>query len=551
MNSPVSSRRGGILALVVLILALAWFGPLDYRKLVKPDEGRYSEIPREMVASGDWVTPRLNGLKYFEKPALQYWATATAYEAFGQHDWTARLWPALTSFLGILLAAYTGCRLFGRQAGLYAGTVLGGSLLYFGIGHLNTLDMGLSFFMQASLCGFLLANRPDATAPESRRWMLFTWAALGLAVLSKGIVAPVLTGAVLVLYSLAGRDLSPWRRLSLLPGLALFFAITVPWFVAVSLRNPEFFHFFFIHEHFERFLTKSHNRFHPWFYFVPVLVLGALPWTTMLPQTLLGAWRRVGEGFQPRRLLLIWAVFIYFFFSISSSKLPSYILPCFPALALLLGDWLTRISRRALLWHLGVVAVLAAAVGIAAPLFIEKAANPEQPLAMMSAYGRWLAVAGALWFAGSVGAWRLARQNRMQPAIYLVAIATFLAGNGILLGHENLAPSNSAASLAEQLRPQLTPDVPFYSVRTYEQTLPFYIKRTVTLVEFGDELTFGIEQEPQKAIPSVLEFETRWRADKEAFALMTPETYAELQKHGLPMQIAARDLRRIVVKKPQ
>ncbi len=544
----VSVRLGGILA--ILILALAWFGPLDYRKLVKPDEGRYAEIPREMVASGDWVTPRLNGLKYFEKPALQYWATASAYEVFGQHDWTARLWPALTSFLGILLAAYTGCRLFGRQAGLYAGTVLAGSLLYFGIGHLNTLDMGLSFFMQASLCGFLLANRPEADKGEARRWMLFTWAALGLAVLSKGIVAPVLTGAVLVLYSLIGRDLSPWRRLSLLPGLAVFFAITVPWFVVVSLRNPDFFHFFFIHEHFERFLTKSHNRFHPWFYFVPVLLLGALPWTTMLPQALLGAWRRVGAGFQPRRLLLIWAVFIYFFFSISSSKLPSYILPCFPALALLLGDWLTRIPRRALLWHLGFVAVLGAAMGVAAPLFIEKAANPEQPLAMMTAYGRWLAVAGALWFAGSVGAWWLARQNRLQPAIYLIAIATFVAGNGMLLGHESLAPSNSAASLAEQLRPQLTPNVPFYSVRTYEQTLPFYIKRTVTLVEFGDELTFGIEQEPQKAIATVAAFETRWRADKQAFALMTPEMYAELQQHGLPMSIAARDLRRIVVKRP-
>ena len=549
MRDAFSGRRGGILALVLLIMALAWFGPLDYRKLVKPDEGRYAEIPREMVASHDWVTPRLNGLKYFEKPALQYWATAAAYEAFGEHDWSARLWPALTGFLGILLAAYTGCRLFGRQAGLYTAAALSGSLLYFGIGHLNTLDMGLSFFMECALCGFLLANRPEAAGGESRRWMLFTWAALGLAVLSKGIVAPVLTGAVLVLYSLAGRDFSPWRRLHLLSGLVLFFAVTAPWFVVVCQRNPDFFHFFFIHEHFERFLTKSHNRFHPWFYFVPVLVAGALPWTTMLPQTLAGAWRRVGAGFQPRRLLLVWAVFIYFFFSISSSKLPSYILPCFPALALLLGDWLTRISRRALFWHLGIVSVLAAAAVVASPL-VKMAANAEQPLDMMGAYALWIAGAAGLWLAGCVAAILLARQNRLPAAIYMVATATFIFGNGLLLGHENLAPSNSAASLAAALRPQLTPGVPFYSVLTYEQTLPFYIKRTVTLVAFGDELTFGIEQEPQKAIPTVAEFEIRWRADKEAFALMTPETYAELQKHGLPMAIAARDLRRIVVKKP-
>jgi 4-amino-4-deoxy-L-arabinose transferase-like glycosyltransferase len=544
------NNHRGITLAILLILALAWFGTLDYRKLVKPDEGRYAEIPREMVASGDWLTPRLNDLKYFEKPALQYWATAASYEVFGEHEWTARLWPALTGFLGILLAGYTGSRLFGRRQGNIAAAVLGSSVLYAAIAHIVTLDMGLTFFMQASLSGFLLANRTEASEAEGKRWMLFTWAMLALATLSKGIVAPVLAGGTLVFYTLLARDLSPWRRLHLLPGLALFLAIGAPWFVAVSLKNPEFFHFFFIHEHFERFLTKSHNRFQPWWIFLPILALGMLPWTTMLPQILRSGWRREGGGFQPRRFLLVWSVLIYVFFSVSDSKLPSYILPIFPALALLAGDWLAGAGRLSLVRHFSFIAILSGAALLASPL-VKMASNPEQPLALMAAYALWLTASSAIWFAGSAATLFLAWRGRLVPAIYLAAVSTFIVGQGALLGHESLATSNSAASLAQQLRPQLTPGVPFYSVATYEQTLPFYIKRTVTLVAFGDELSFGIEQEPQKSLPTVKEFEAHWRADKDAFALMTPETYAELQKNDLPMEIAARDLRRIVVRKPQ
>src|SRR5512144_382952 len=125
MTNDISRR---VLWLLLLVVAIIWFGNLEYRKLIRPDEGRYAEIPREMVASGDWTTPRLNGLKYFEKPALQYWATATAYSLFGQHHWTARLWTALTGFLGILMTWYAGRRLFGALAGLYGALVLASSL---------------------------------------------------------------------------------------------------------------------------------------------------------------------------------------------------------------------------------------------------------------------------------------------------------------------------------------------------------------------------------------------------------------------------------------
>jgi len=121
-------RASTLLWLVLAVFTILWFSNLEYRILIKPDEGRYAEIPREMVATGDWVTPRLNGLKYFEKPPLQYWATATAYELFGEHQWTSRLWDALTGFMGVLLVWFAGARLFGREAGRYAALLLVSSL---------------------------------------------------------------------------------------------------------------------------------------------------------------------------------------------------------------------------------------------------------------------------------------------------------------------------------------------------------------------------------------------------------------------------------------
>jgi 4-amino-4-deoxy-L-arabinose transferase-like glycosyltransferase len=274
------SRRLQVILLV--LFGLIWFSNLEYRKLVNPDEGRYAEIPREMVASGDWTTPRLNDIKYFEKPALQYWATATAYTLFGEHQWTARLWSALTGFLGVLMVFFTGRRLFGATAGWYAALVLGSSLLWVLIGHVNTLDMGVSFFLSAAVCAFLLAQYDAADARSRARWMLGAWAAVALAVLSKGLIGLVLPGAALVLYILIERD---WRlagRLRLVAGTALLLALTLPWFVSVSLANPEFFHFFFIHEHFERFLTTQHGRYQPPYYFIPVLLGGMLPWTVTL-----------------------------------------------------------------------------------------------------------------------------------------------------------------------------------------------------------------------------------------------------------------------------
>lgn len=450
----------------------------------------------------------------------------------------------------MLLVGFTGRKLFGGNAGLYAAAVLASSLLYVLIGHLNTLDMGVSFFMGLGLCGFLLAHRPNVPARENRLWMHVTWAALAFSVLSKGLIGLVLPGAVLVLYTLIQRDWRLWTRLHMVTGLLLFFAIATPWFVLVSKANPEFFQFFFIHEHFERFLTKVHGRYQPWYYFVPILLMGMLPWVVPMFDALVRAWKSDGKrGFQPKRFMLVWSVFIYFFFSISDSKLPSYLLPIFPALALLIGERLSKLSGRALFWQTAPLVALAAVALWLAP-DVAHMGDEEVPPELYQHYVPWLVAAAATLLGGTLLSLFWSRRQKIAPAVFALGFAGLTASQLILTGHESLSPASSAYQLAQQIKPYLKPGMPFYSVGMYEQTLPFYIQRTVTVVAWQDELEFGFQQEPDKWIPEIETFKQRWRAEPEALAIMNPSTYQQMEAEKLPMELIARDTRRIVVRKP-
>ena len=548
-SQPISRRS--VLALV-LLLALVWFANLEARKLIRPDEGRYAEVAREMVVTGDWVTPRQNGFKYFEKPVLQYWATAAAFDLFGVHHWTARLWPALTGFLGVLLTALVGARFWGLRAGVMAGAVAGSSLLYVLIAHVNTLDMGLAFFLCLGMFSLMLAQRERVASSAARNWMWLAWAALGLAVLTKGLIGAALPAASLILYTLWSRDWALWTRIRLWSGLLILMAVAAPWFVIVCIRNPEFFQFFFIYEHFDRFLTKAHSRTGAPWYFVPILLAGMLPWTLLMLDACLRALPRetVREnGFQPKRFLLTWIIFVMVFFSASSSKLPSYILPVFPALALLIGEYLARIRPRVLALHI----VPALAVGIAGVVFAPQAtrlADVEVPLALYEAYVPWLIAAALAALLCSAAALALALKARALAAVMTLSFGALVSAQLALTGHDSLSPAASTYHLVEKIRPQLRPDAPFYSISIYDQTLPYYIERNVTMVEYTGELSYGVEQEPGNFMKTYGEFEKRWAADKFAMAIMHPGTLVYFEKHKVPHVVIARDTRRVIVRKP-
>ncbi|WP_171014049.1 phospholipid carrier-dependent glycosyltransferase [Chitinivorax sp. B] len=550
--SDFSSKR--ILAVLLLIFAVIWFGQLDYRKLVKPDEGRYAEISREMAVTNDWITPRLNGLKYFEKPPMQYWATAAAFKAFGEREWTARLWTALTGFLGVLLAVFAGWQLFGRRSGLIAGLVLGSSFYYLALGHISTLDMGVSLFLELALVGFMLAQRDQASPQNRRNWMYVVWLAMGGAMLSKGLIGPVIPGMALILYILMTRQWALLARMHWLAGFVLFAAVVVPWFVLVSHRNPEFLQFFFIHEHFQRFATDGARRDGAIWYFAPILLLGLTPWLGwLIGSTWQARLRVVSQVFQPKWLLLIWCAFIFVFFSISKSKLPAYILPMFPALALLIGDHLAKQTAESLKKHALILLVIwltLSAVLMIVPSFLRYDSN-ETPRALIEQYAIWIQV-GA-WFATICFAlaWWSAHRQRIDHTLMAIALGGVLASSLFLSGHNSLAPSNSSYHLVEQIKDKLQPNAPFFAVNTYDQTLPFYLKRTLTMVNYADELELGQTHEPDKAIRTEAEFQRIWQQLPVAYALMTPGHYEHYASSSLiPMRVLARDTRRVIITKP-
>ncbi|MBU9518575.1 glycosyltransferase family 39 protein [Burkholderia multivorans] len=544
-----------VLALLLVAFAVIWFTPLGMRHLIPSDEGRYAEMAREMFVTGDWITPRYNGYKYFEKPPLQTWLNALTFAWFGIGEWQARLYTALASFAGVLLVGFTGARLFNPLSGFLAAVVLASSPYWNLMGHFNALDMGLAFWMALSLCALLLAQRPGLRPAAVRGWMWVCWAAMAFAVLSKGLVGVILPGAVLVLYTLIARDWALWKRLYLVSGLVIFFAIATPWFVLVQQRNPEFFNFFFIVQQFRRYLTPEQNRPGPFYYFVPVLLVGFLPWLSVAWQSVRHALRmpRQPNGFSPMLVLLIWSAFIFLFFSASHSKLISYVLPVAPALALIIGAYLPLLGadrfRRHLLGYL--VFFVAAAFGI---IFLAYQGDARTPNALYRAFQIWLYVGLAIAVVLTLVAAWLNRRVGVTAALAAFGAAWLMFGTIGGTGHDEFGRYSSGALLAPAVRAELAklpPDTPFYSIEMLDHTFPFYVGHTTIMVHRQDELAFGISVEPNKWVPTVDEWIARWKQDTHALAIMPPGEYDALVKQQVPMRVIARDNRRVIVEKPQ
>ena len=526
---------------------------LGIRTLVPPDEGRYAEMAREMFTSGDWVTTRLNGIKYFEKPPLQAWMNALSFTLFGLGDWQARLWTGLCGIGGVLLTGYTGSKVFGQRVGFYAALVLGSCFYGLACTQINSLDMGLSGMMTISLCALLVAQRDSASTAERRNWMLACWAGMALAVLSKGLIGLLLPGGVLVAYTVITRDWKLWTRLHLVKGLLLFFAIATPWFVLVALRNPEQPAFFFIHEHWNRFFLKEHHREQVWYVFFVLTAVGMVPWLGVLGQSLALGVKREDGLFRPRLMLLVWAVFILLFFTKSNSKLPGYILPIFPALALLVAGYLEAGSRRSRMLNAALMSLVGAALLATVP-FMPKLAGRLGEVVLYQAFQPWVVAAGLTALAGGALAWLLARRsgaNTRDLFVLVLAIAGFATTELILAGFEPIGHMRAGANLLPAIRAELKPDTRIYSVGTYEQSLTFYLGRSVTLVDYRDEFDFGLQQQPQLAIPTVTAFVAQWTRDAAAgvrdVAIIRADIYNDLKQKGVPMRVVAQDARRTVI----
>jgi 4-amino-4-deoxy-L-arabinose transferase-like glycosyltransferase len=342
-----STDQRVLLAGVLLLFAVIWLEPRG-SFLAEPDETRYAEVPREMLAAGDFAVPRLNGLPYFEKPPLLYWVNAASLRVFGETPWAARLPTRLAGLGSTLLVIFAAARGRGLRVGLSAGAFFLAAPMGFLFSRTNLTDGLLTFFLTATLlAGRAAILRREAGTPWTTMAALTGAAAAG-GFLSKGLIALALPGAILLIWSLAtGRFPGLLRTLVISPAPLVFLGLAAPWFLLVDSRHPGFLQFFFIHEHFQRFAADTAKRPGPIYYFVPVFLLGFLPGVPFFVSGVRKAWRRDADGF----FFLVWFAVVFGFFSLSQSKLPPYLFPAIPAAAVLAATGLVASgSRQPWLW---------------------------------------------------------------------------------------------------------------------------------------------------------------------------------------------------------
>ena len=344
MNWNLKLLRRWIPLLPAVFFVIAYLLPLGGRVMIRPDEFRYAEIPREMLASGEWMNPRLDGVKYFEKPTLGYQLIALSMMVFGENRFAVRL----PSVLGTLLAAamiYLLCRR--EKASRFWASAATGiyfvSGLVYGIGTFAVLDAPFAGAVTVSIGALWLAYRSDRPA-ERTGWLAAAGAAAAIAFMLKGFLAFALPVIVAVPFLLWHRE---WKKLLTFPWvpLVMILLIAIPWALAQHRAEPDFWRYFFVEEHWKRFTSGTYDRkAQPFWYFIPILLGGVLPAGLLWIAGAIGCTK---EWFKRPfvRYMICWTLFPFLLFSASSCKLGTYILPCFPPLAMLLASALKNARK--------------------------------------------------------------------------------------------------------------------------------------------------------------------------------------------------------------
>ena len=325
-----------IVFLIVLLFLCLYIVPLNIRPLAIPDEVRYAEIPREMVVSGDWIVPRLNGLLYFEKPVMGYWLNGIAMTLFGENAFSVRFFSAISAGLSAMMVFFLSSRFMNStKRGVLATGVFLTFFLVYGLGVFSVLDGMFSFFLTASI-GFFFLSWSCRDHLHSYYWyLILSGIFCGFAFLTKGFLAFVVPISVIVPFLLWEKDYKKIFSMSWVP-IFVALIIILPWAILIHFKAPDFWNFFFWHEHVKRFFSGNAQHKEPFLYFLMVLPGALLPWTFLLPASIEGL-RVKGIKTPYLRYALCWFVFPFLLFSFSSGKLSTYILPCFPALAILLS----------------------------------------------------------------------------------------------------------------------------------------------------------------------------------------------------------------------
>jgi hypothetical protein len=480
--------------LLGLVCVIVFCSNLGRAALFEPDEGRNAEKAREILLLSDWVTPHENFLPILDKPIAYYWSVALSFKLFGLSEWSARL-PSVLAALGCVFLIYRFARRYwGLWEALWSSLVWVTSLEVFIFARLVIFDMSLTFFISWALFSFYEAVRTDIS---QSRWLhaFLIYAAMGVGTLVKGPIALIVPGMVIFFYLLLTRKWFLLKRMHVLLGALVYFAIVTPWYFAVDMRNPGYLRYFLWEEHIIRYLTPHFARTKNWYYFFMVVGAGFLPWSLLLPFTVRDLWRR---AFDDKNLFLIlWAVLPFIFFSASNAKLPHYVLPIYPALALLTGRTLADklrdptangLSILYMIWlfPLGFIPYLVMGAVWPNILATQIRSSAIQNVSLLAAYAAMLIVIFAVFLMGHR---RKLWQDR-GPA-YLctfIGLAIFLVALGQIVAAASFR--RASKSLARQVAPLVNPQDRLVFYNTYLEGIPFYLQidKPIWLVQDADKI---------------------------------------------------------------
>lgn len=503
-QASILQAHGRPILLIFLLSLPLFFFYLGGWAFFDPDEGRYAEIPREMIERGDFITPTLNYVNYFEKPPLLYWCVAAAYKVFGFSERAARLVPVLSALAGLFMTYALGRRMFGARTGLLSALVLMTMMMWPIMARLLIIDMLFSVLLFAAMA-FWWFGEAENEGGEAKHFLAF-WATLALAVLAKGPVAVVLAAGIIFVYLLLTRR---WRVLSKMQwslGLPLFLIISAPWFIMVAQRNPSFNHFFWYGQNFARFMGQGENLEHQesfsfFFKYLPVVMF---PWSLFIPGALFATRKLLWPLNTERRRAAIFLICVgsgvTMFFSASTCKLLSYILPVLPPAAILLAgyfDWLGTKGKVALKAPLisGVSLLATILTAVAVALFLVKPEKIGSKIPALSSTALLaLSIMLLLWVA------LLAIMTKRQKLAGL--LATITGGSAVLLTClmpvvANIAPGRTARSLIETIQPGLDAKAEIITYEGYGQSFGYYLRRRLKIIGSPGELRGGMRDLPE------------------------------------------------------